>query len=97
MSPFKKPQIPEEREEEEDNIEDKDLIQFESDGSDNEDGLNRREREYFTRQAYTNAIKRLKAILAYSAIWMPDEQAHKLEELYIQFRLESQNLSFPSI
>ena len=48
MSPFKKAQIPEEKEEEEDNIKDEDLQQFKSDSSDNEDGLNRREREYFT-------------------------------------------------
>ena len=97
VSPFKKHQIPEEEEEEEDDIEEEDLRQFESDGSDDEDGLNKREREYLTtKQACTNAIKRLKAIAAYSAIWMPDEQAHKLEELYIQFRLESQKLSIAS-
>ena len=48
VSPFKKAQIPEEKEEKEDNIKDEDLQQFKSDNSDNKDGLNRREKEYFT-------------------------------------------------
>ena len=44
-----------------------------------------------------NAIKCLKSAAAYSAYWMPAELAHKLQELFIQFRLESQNLSISKV
>ena len=63
-----------------------------------EEGFNKDERDFPTTQAACdNAIKRLKSAAAYSAYWMPAELAHKLQELFIQFRLESQNMSISKV
>ena len=63
-----------------------------------EEGFNKDERDFPTTQtACDNAVKRLKAAAAYSAYWTPAELAHKLQELFIQFRLESQNMSISKV
>ena len=63
-----------------------------------EEGFNKEERDFPTTQmACDNAIKRLKSAAAYSAYWMPAELAHKLQERFIQFRLESQNMSISKV
>ena len=65
-------------------------VEHQSNGEYDVEGFNSRERGFSTNQtACANAIKRLKAIAAYSSAWTPVEQAHKLEELYIQFWLDS--------
>ena len=69
-----------------------------SEGEVDEEGYNRKERDYQTTQkACDNAIKRLKAIAAYSGLWLPSEKAAKLNELYLQFKLESQNMSIDGL
>ena len=69
-----------------------------SEGEVDEEGYNQKERDYKTTQkACDNAIKRLKAIAAYSGLWLPSEKAAKLNELYLQFKLESQNMSIDGL
>ena len=64
-----------------------------SDGKVDEEGYNQKERDYqMMQKACENAIKRL-AIGAYSGLWLPSEKAAKLNKLYLQFKLESQNMS----
>ena len=63
-----------------------------------EEGFNKDKRDFLTIQAAcNNAIKRLKSAAAYSTLLMPAELAHKLQELFIQFRLESQNMSISKV